>query len=65
MVNSTIGSFSQLAMSNKDFIASEMIRMHIGKDVISHMDVCNKLLEFSKTLEREKKNHDNFSQEQK
>jgi hypothetical protein len=63
MVNSTIGSFSQLAASNKDLIASEMIRMHIRKDVtIPHMDVCNKLLKFSKSLGRKKKNHDMFSQ---
>jgi hypothetical protein len=44
-VNSTtIGSFSQLAVSNKDLIASEMIRMCIGKDAIPRMDVGNKLL---------------------
>jgi hypothetical protein len=61
MVNSTIGSFSQFAVSNKDLIDSEMIRMHTGKDVIPHMDVCNKLLEYSKILERKKKNHDKLS----
>jgi hypothetical protein len=65
MVNSIIGSFSQLDVSNKDVIASEMIRIRIGKDVIPHMDVCNKLLEYSKILEREKTKNDKLSQEQK
>jgi hypothetical protein len=52
-------------VSNKDLIASEMIRMRIRKDVIPHMDVGKKMLEYSKTLEREKKNLAKLSQTKK
>jgi hypothetical protein len=35
--------------------------MRIRRDVIPQMDIYNKLLEYSKTLERKKRNHDKVS----
>ena len=65
MFNSTVGSFCRLSVSNKDLINSDMIRMRIGRFVIPQMDIYNKLLEYSKTLERKKRNHDKVSPQRK
>jgi endonuclease III len=65
MLNSTIGSFSQLSVSNKDLINSEMVRMCIGRDVIPQMNIYNKLVEYYKTFVRKKRNHDKVSPQRK